>query len=66
VANPFEYEDRNYRVLVNSDNQHSLWPSWIDVPAGWDVVVDDRPRQSCLDYVDEHWKDLRPATLARS
>ncbi len=65
MANPFEDENRNYHVLVNDENQHSLWPSWIAVPDGWQSVLSDRPRPECLAYVEEHWTDLRPASLTR-
>ncbi|HWG25888.1 MbtH family protein [Actinospica sp.] len=38
MANPFEDEDAEFLVLVNEENQHSLWPLQIDVPAGWTVT----------------------------
>jgi uncharacterized protein YbdZ (MbtH family) len=50
-------------VLVNEQNQHSLWPVSIDVPAGWTVIQGEDSRQNCLDYIDSHWTDLRPANL---
>lgn len=62
-TNPFEDEDGRYLVLVNEENQHSLWPVTIDVPAGWTVIHGEDSRQNCLDYIDSHWTDLRPASL---
>ncbi|HEY0165398.1 MAG TPA: MbtH family protein [Jatrophihabitans sp.] len=62
-TNPFEDEDGRYLVLVNEENQHSLWPATIDVPDGWTVVHGEDSRQNCLDYIDSHWTDLRPASL---
>ena len=35
MTNPFEDPDGTYVVLVNDENQHSLWPSFVDVPEGW-------------------------------
>ncbi|HVB43975.1 MAG TPA: MbtH family protein [Streptosporangiaceae bacterium] len=64
MANPFEDETAVYRVLVNAENQHSLWPEFADVPAGWRVVLPTASRAECLDYVNEHWTDLRPKSLA--
>ncbi|MBF8189185.1 MbtH family protein [Nonomuraea sp. K274] len=64
-TNPFEDENGSYLVLVNDENQHSLWPAGIDVPAGWRVVLEPRPRDTCLAYVETHWTDLRPASLLR-
>ncbi|MFJ1708654.1 MbtH family protein [Kitasatospora sp. NPDC088346] len=63
TTNPFEIQDGTYLVLVNEENQHSLWPAFIDVPAGWTVAHAEDTRQACLDYVNEHWTDLRPASL---
>jgi MbtH protein len=66
MANPFDNEDGIFLVLVNDENQHSLWPADIAVPGGWTVVHDADTRNACLDYVEEHWTDLRPASLIES
>ncbi|MER5866502.1 MbtH family NRPS accessory protein [Kitasatospora sp. NPDC002040] len=63
MSNPFENEDGQFLVLVNHENQHSLWPAGIDVPAGWDTVKAAAPRAACLAYIEENWTDLRPAGL---
>jgi MbtH protein len=63
MTNPFEDDAATYVVLANTENQHSLWPATADVPNGW-TVRHEGPRQSCLDYVETHWTDLRPASLA--
>ncbi len=64
MTNPFDNEDGVFHVLVNDEGQHSLWPAFVEVPAGWSVVVSDSTRQTCLDYIEENWTDLRPASLA--
>ena len=51
---------------MNDEEQHSLWPTFKEVPTGWRIVFGDdgsTGRQACLDYVDEHWTDLRPRSL---
>lgn len=63
MSNPFEDADGTYLVLVNDEGQHSLWPSFVEVPAGWTCVVPETDRQSCLDYINENWTDMRPASL---
>ncbi|HEY1575413.1 MAG TPA: MbtH family protein [Pseudonocardiaceae bacterium] len=63
MTNPFENEDGRYLVLVNEENQHSLWPNGIDVPAGWRVTFGEDSRQNCLDHIEQTWTDLRPASL---
>jgi uncharacterized protein YbdZ (MbtH family) len=63
ATNPFEDEDGTYLVLVNDEEQHSLWPADIDVPAGWRVTLPAGSRAECLAYIEAHWTDLRPASL---
>ncbi|CNG71452.1 MbtH-like protein [Mycobacterium tuberculosis] len=63
MSNPFEDPDGTYLVLVNDEGQHSLWPSFAEVPAGWTVAKEEDTRQACLDYVDENWTDMRPKSL---
>jgi MbtH protein len=65
-SNPFEDPDGVYTVLVNDEGQHSLWPEFVDVPAGWKVVHGPTGRQDCLDYIETNWTDLRPKSLIES
>ncbi|GAA3628059.1 MbtH family protein [Kineosporia mesophila] len=62
-ANPFDDEAGSFYVLVNEEQQHSLWPSFAPVPDGWNIVHGVESRSSCLEYVETHWTDLRPASL---
>ncbi|GIF09346.1 MbtH family protein [Actinoplanes siamensis] len=66
MTNPFERDDADYVVLVNDENQHSLWPDFAEVPAGWTARFGPDRRQACLDYVEQKWTDMRPASLARA
>ncbi|MCP2257792.1 MbtH protein [Streptoalloteichus tenebrarius] len=63
MTNPFDNEDGRFLVLVNDEGQHSLWPAFVEVPAGWAVVHGEDSRQACLDYVNTHWTDMRPKSL---
>ncbi|WP_189168596.1 MbtH family protein [Pilimelia anulata] len=63
TTNPFDDADGTFLVLVNDENQHSLWPEFIDVPAGWRTAFGPGVRQACLDWVDAHWTDMRPRSL---
>jgi MbtH protein len=65
MANPFDDENGTFLVLVNDEGQHSLWPSFADVPAGWTVTFGEDTRQACLDYVERNWTDLRPKSLIK-
>jgi MbtH protein len=66
MVNPFEDESSTYRVLINDERQYSLWPTSTKVPAGWSVVVDGTTREICLEYIDQHWTDMRPQSLRES
>lgn len=61
--NPFDDPNGRFFVLVNEEDQHSLWPTFAPVPDGWRVVFGEDDRQKCLDYVEQHWTDLRPKSL---
>jgi MbtH protein len=64
-TNPFEDNDASYYVLVNDEGQHSLWPAFAEVPAGWTVVHGQDSREACLEYVNKNWTDMRPLSLVR-
>ncbi|MFD7659218.1 MbtH family protein [Actinosynnema sp. NPDC059797] len=64
MTNPFDDQDAEFLVLVNEERQHSLWPASIAVPAGWERVHGPDSRAACLEHVETHWTDLRPASLA--
>ncbi|WP_272949652.1 MbtH family protein [Kribbella antibiotica] len=63
MSNPFDRDDKPFFVLVNDEGQHSLWPAFAEVPAGWTVVFGQADKQACLDYVDQNWTDMRPNSL---
>jgi MbtH protein len=63
MTNPFDDESGSFIVLVNDEGQHSLWPIFADVPAGWVNKFGPESRQSCLQYVEENWTDMRPKSL---
>jgi uncharacterized protein YbdZ (MbtH family) len=60
MTNPFEDENGIYHVLVNDHKEHSLWPSYIAVPAGWIVVHQSQSRADCLAFIKQHWTHTHP------
>jgi len=59
-----EAEDqRQYRVVVNAEEQYSIWPVDSDLPAGWRPDGFSGDRAACLAHIDEVWTDLRPRSL---
>jgi MbtH protein len=65
MTNPFEDESASYYVLVNDEGQHSLWPAFADVPVGWHVTHPADTRPACLEFIEQEWTDMRPASLIR-
>ena len=66
MTNPFDDEAAEFLVLVNEENQHSLWPAVTAVPTGWSVVHGPADRAACVSFVDANWTDMRPAGLVRA
>ena len=64
TSNPFDDESAQFLVLVNDENQHSLWPVFADVPDGWRIVFGPDDRAKAVSYVEESWTDMRPKSLA--
>ncbi|SFI65996.1 MbtH protein [Streptosporangium canum] len=63
MSNPFDDPEGVYTVLVNDEGQHSLWPDFAEVPAGWVVVHGPGARQECLEHIEANWTDMRPKSL---
>ncbi|MFK4105333.1 MbtH family protein [Streptomyces sp. NPDC019531] len=63
MSNPFEQDDAPYMVLMNDEEQYSLWPAFAEVPAGWRVALESRSRQDCIDHIEANWTDMRPKSL---
>lgn len=54
-----------YMVVVNHEEQYSIWPSERKLPAGWQPVGKKGTREECLSYVEEIWADMRPLSLRK-
>ena len=58
-----EEDDRIYRVVVNHEEQYSIWPAERELPLGWTDVGKTGPKAECLAYIKEVWTDMRPLSL---
>jgi len=58
-------DERTYVVLINDEEQYSLWPKGREIPGGWRAVGKEGSRAECSHYVDEAWTDMRPLSLRR-
>jgi len=59
-------ETLEYMVLRNDEDQHSLWPSFKEIPAGWSQVGPVGTQEECQVYVDENWPDITPLSARKA
>ena len=55
-----------YRVVVNHEEQYSIWPADQELPPGWRDAGKTGPKADCLEYVKEVWTDMRPLSLRKA
>jgi MbtH protein len=55
-----------YTVVVNDEEQYSIWRSTHILPAGWRNIGVSGSKQMCLEHINSVWKDMRPASLRRA
>jgi MbtH protein len=65
-------DTRTYAVVINQEQQYSIWLASREIPAGWREVGKTGTRTECLDYLDhldhlrQTWTDMRPLSLRKS
>jgi MbtH protein len=56
-----------YLVVVNQEEQYSIWPKWKkEIPLGWRTVGKEGSKEECLAYIEEVWTDMRPLSLRKA
>jgi MbtH protein len=63
MTNPFEDDKSEYVVVINKEEQYSLWPAFKTIPAGWSATGTRGSRKVCLDWIEQVWTDMRPKSL---
>jgi MbtH protein len=58
-------ETGNFLVVINGEEQYSLWPMGKALPAGWKASGFSGTKQECLAHVDSVWADMRPLSLRK-
>lgn len=58
--------DETFHVVVNDEEQYSVWPTYLEVPAGWAVVGEPDTREVCLDRIEQLWTDITPLSVRRA
>src|SRR5215475_8667518 len=54
-----------YRVVVNHEEQYSIWPDYKEIPLGWKDVGEVGPKAECLAFIEKVWTDMRPLSLRK-
>jgi MbtH protein len=60
-----DIDTRPYFVVVNHEEQYSIWCADSPPPSGWRVVGEPGTRTECLDHIERVWTDMRPLSLRR-
>ncbi len=61
-----EKEDTTiYKVVINHEEQYSIWPAERENPRGWQNAGKIGRKQECLEYIKEVWTDMRPLSLRK-
>jgi MbtH protein len=61
-----EDENRIYHVVMNHEEQYSIWPAGWDIPTGWQEAGKTGPKAECLAYIKEVWTDMTPLSVRKS
>ncbi len=55
-----------FKVIVNDEEQYSIWPEQKAIPAGWHDKGFAGSKAEVTEYIDQHWTDMRPASLRKA
>ena len=61
-----EQDQMIYKVVINHEEQYSIWPADRANPPGWRDAGREGPKPECLEYIKEVWTDMRPLSLRKS
>ena len=63
---PATDQEATYAVVMNQEEQYSIWPAEREMPLGWKAVGKTGSKDECLAHIDEIWTDMRPLSLRRA
>ena len=66
MANDESEDTTIYDVVINDEEQYSIWPADRDNPLGWRDGGKTGPKAECLEYIKTVWTDMRPLSLRKS
>lgn len=59
-------DNTNFHVVINDEEQYSIWPDYKAIPAGWREAGKSGKKEECLAWIDEVWTDMRPLSLRKA
>ncbi|MEZ2127560.1 MULTISPECIES: MbtH family protein [unclassified Sinorhizobium] len=59
-------ESTDFTVVVNHEEQYSIWPTYKTIPDGWRAAGKTGNKAECLAYIEEVWTDMRPLSLRKA
>jgi len=65
LINSDEEDNTIYLVVMNHEEQYSIWPDYKAIPNGWKAVGKSGNKQECLNYIKDVWTDMRPLSLRK-
>jgi MbtH protein len=63
VHHKFEDDGTSYIIVVNEEEQYSIWPAERPIPAGWHTAGPSGTRADCLAWIEKVWTDTRPRSV---
>jgi MbtH protein len=66
VSDTEQEDDQKYRVVVNDEEQYSIWPLDREPPPGWRDGGASGTKAQCLEYISQVWTDMRPLSLRKA
>ena len=63
--NKTDQNDNQYKVVVNHEEQYSIWSTSKEIPLGWKFAEFEGSKDECLKYIEEVWTDMRPLSLRK-
>lgn len=62
----FDDENTIFKVVLNHEEQYSIWPKNMDLPTGWKEDGTEGVKQVCLQHIEKVWTDMRPLSLRQA
>lgn len=66
MSNDDSTDNTTYLVVINDEEQYSIWPDYRELPPGWRAEGKSGDKAACLQHIEEVWVDMRPLSLRKA